>query len=144
MLLLVCACSCRFLCDQLDVRAKEDLLQKDRKIQQLLKTVASRQSSISAASSHATSVIGSPSMQGHNSASASAAAHGDTHSHAAIVEPPLLELLHHPELLKGLALSDAPLSPSHADLAARAKDAGVTIDNDNDGDVLLLTGGSDA
>jgi hypothetical protein len=79
------------MCEQLERRAQVDLERKERELGKLLRTVKEQRAHGSTTTSTRGSTLGSPSGQLVND-------DGD--------EPPLLELMHHPELLLTLNETD--------------------------------------
>lgn len=113
------------MCEQLKIRASEDLAEKEKKLKEIVEARAAQR--LQRAGAQAIGADGAAS-------GASAASDRDDSA-----EPPLLDLLHHPELLQQLALNQETKSPTSQDqLRLR-----MLAHSNDDPDQLLLTGGSD-
>ena len=108
-----------YLCEQMDHKATQELQAKGQRLQKLLKRVAAAHS---AQASGVPSIVGSPAV--------SAASSGAIH------EPPLLELMHHPELLREL---DEPTSDTPRARQLRQQQEEQPSPTDSDEGMLLRT-----
>jgi len=130
------------MCEQLRTRASEDLAEKEKKLKQIVEARAAQRNAAHAAKGkHAHG--DAHACVGDLAEAIPEEKEGETEDDAEIdtsesTPPPLLDLLHHPELLEELALGHEEHQPNADELRLR-----MLAEENDDPDQLMLTGGSD-